>query len=164
MTLRSGKELKEPRKNKEVEHEIEVNKSKPNQDQDITSNVKKVGKDKKELYKPLPPFPSRLRGKTPKVDEANQEILETFRKIEISIPLLDAIKKMPCYTKFLKELYPTKCKLKENEKVSVGENVSAVFQEKLPPKCKDPGDSLCLVKLESFPLIELCLIYELPSL
>jgi len=71
MTLRSGKELKEPRKNKEVEHEIAVSKFEPNRDQDTTSNVKEVGEDKKEPYKPLPPFPSRLKGKTPKVDEAN---------------------------------------------------------------------------------------------
>ena len=32
-----------------------------------------------------------------------------------------------------------KRKLKGDEKVSVGENVSAVLQRKLPPKCKDPG-------------------------
>jgi len=30
MTLRSGKELKEPRKNREVEYEIEINKLEPN--------------------------------------------------------------------------------------------------------------------------------------
>jgi len=53
--------LKEPRTNREVEHEIEVNKPEPNQDQDTTSNVKEVGEDKKEPYKPLPPSPSRLR-------------------------------------------------------------------------------------------------------
>ena len=46
---------------------------------------------------------------------------------------------MPHYAKFLKELCTTKRKLVGNEKVSVGENVSAVFQRKLPPKCKDPG-------------------------
>ena len=63
--------MKEPRTNREVEHEIEVNKPEPNQDQDTTSNVKEVCKDKKEPYKPLSPFPSRLRGKTPKVDEVN---------------------------------------------------------------------------------------------
>ena len=64
MTLRSGKELKEPRKNKVVDYGIEVNKLEPNQDQGTTSNVKEVGKDKKEPYKPLSSFPSRLRGKT----------------------------------------------------------------------------------------------------
>jgi len=112
MTLRNGKELKKSRKNREVKHEIEVNRPKPNQDQDTTSTVKEVFEDKKEPYKPLPPFPSRLRGKTPKVDEANQEILETFRKVEINIPLLDAIKQVPRYAKFLKELCIAKRKLK----------------------------------------------------
>ena len=92
MTFRNEKELKEPRKNREVEHEIEVNRPEFSQDQDTTSNVKEVGEDKKEPYKPLPPFPSRMTVKTPKIDEANQEILETFRKVEINIPLLDAIK------------------------------------------------------------------------
>ena len=46
---------------------------------------------------------------------------------------------MPRYAKFLKELCTSKRKLKGNEKVSMGENVSALFQKKLPPKCKDPG-------------------------
>ncbi|KAL0402276.1 UNVERIFIED_CONTAM: hypothetical protein Slati_4257500 [Sesamum latifolium] len=32
-----------------------------------------------------------------------------------------------------------KSKLTGNEWVSMGENVSAIFQRKLPPKCKDPG-------------------------
>jgi len=46
---------------------------------------------------------------------------------------------VPHYAKFLKELCTAKRKLVGNEKLSVGENVSAVFQRKLPPKCKDPG-------------------------
>ena len=43
------------------------------------------------------------------------------------------------YAKFLKELCTSKRKLKGNEKVSMGENVSAVLQTKLPPICKDLG-------------------------
>jgi len=46
---------------------------------------------------------------------------------------------VPHYAKFLKEHCTAKHKLKGNENVSVGENVSTVFQKKLPPKCKDPG-------------------------
>jgi len=46
---------------------------------------------------------------------------------------------VPKYAKFLKELCTNKRKLKGNEKISVGENLSAVFQKKLLPKCKDPG-------------------------
>nr|GFB89239.1 hypothetical protein [Tanacetum cinerariifolium] len=46
---------------------------------------------------------------------------------------------VPRYAKFLKELCTSKRKLKCNEKVMLGENVSAVIQKKLPIKCKDPG-------------------------
>ena len=61
----------------------------------------------------------------------NQTIIKTFRKVEINISLLDAIKQLP-YVKFLKELCTTKQKLNRNEKVSVGENVSVVFSKDSP--------------------------------
>ncbi|XP_052299681.1 uncharacterized protein LOC107176621 [Citrus sinensis] len=83
-----------------------------------------------------PPFPSRF--KQSKKKEQEKEIHETFRKVEVNIPLFDAIKQVPRYAKFLKELCSNKRKLSGNEKVSVGENVSTVIQRKLPPKCKDP--------------------------
>ena len=53
--------------------------------------------------------------------------------------MIDAIKQVFGYAKFLKELYTNKRKLKGNEVVSVGETCSAIFQKKLPPKLKDPG-------------------------
>jgi len=46
---------------------------------------------------------------------------------------------VPRYAKFLKELCTTKRKLIGNKKISVGENVSAVFQKKLPSKYQGPG-------------------------
>ena len=73
------------------------------------------------------------------MNEANQEILETLKKEEINIPLRDAINQVSRYAMFLKELCATKRQLVGNEKVSAGENVSAVFQRKLLPKCKDPS-------------------------
>ena len=65
--------------------------------------------------------------------------MDTFKKVEVNIPLLEAIKQVPRYEKFWKELCTSKRKLKGNEKVSVRENVSAVLQKKLSPKCKDLG-------------------------
>ncbi|CAN6544154.1 unnamed protein product [Malus baccata var. baccata] len=56
------------------------------------------------------PFPSRFV--QTKKDEAEKDILETLRKVQVNIPLLDAIKQVPRY---------------------------AILQRKLPPKCKDPG-------------------------
>ena len=88
-------------------------------------------------FKILPPFPSRFARS--KKEELEKDILDTFRKVQVNIPLLDAIKQVPKYAKFLKEMCTTKRRYKVNKKVSLGENVSAVIQRKLPPKCKDPG-------------------------
>ncbi|CAN6687750.1 unnamed protein product [Malus baccata var. baccata] len=51
----------------------------------------------------------------------------------------DAIKQVPRYAKLLKELCTTRKRMSTKEVVKVGENVSAILQRKLPPKCKDPG-------------------------
>ncbi|CAN6720978.1 unnamed protein product [Malus baccata var. baccata] len=83
------------------------------------------------------PFPSRFMHT--KKEEAERDILETFRKVQVNIPLLDAINQVPRYAKFLKELSTTRKRMSTNEVVKVGENVSAILQRKLPPNCKDPG-------------------------
>ncbi|KAI3511316.1 hypothetical protein L1887_18467 [Cichorium endivia] len=84
-----------------------------------------------------PPFPSRFA--TSKKKEEEKEIMNMLRKVEINIPLLDAIQQFPRYAKILKDFCTNKRKLKGNEKISMSENVSAVLQRKLPPKYKDPG-------------------------
>ncbi|KAM2432115.1 hypothetical protein ACFX1W_019363 [Malus domestica] len=83
------------------------------------------------------PFPSRfLQSKN---EEEAKDVLDTFRKVQVNIPLLDAIKQIPKYAKFLKKLCTTRKRFREKEVVHVSENVSAMLQRKLPPKCKDPG-------------------------
>ncbi|XP_052622558.1 uncharacterized protein LOC128127875 [Lactuca sativa] len=145
ITLRSGKTLGESnpkRVSREEEDEvIVVEPSKveatpkepvvPNADQPDSSN-----KPIKPLVIPLP-FPSRLAF-SKKIEEEN-ELFETFLNVQINIPLLNAIKQIPIYAKFLKDLCTKKRKFKANEKIQVNANVSAVIQKKLPPKCKDPG-------------------------
>ena len=80
------------------------------------------------------PFPIKS-----KKEKSEKEILETFRKVQVNILLLDAIKQAPRYAEFFKELCTNKRKLRGDERVRVGENVSAMLQRKLPQKCKDPG-------------------------
>ncbi|KAL0321418.1 UNVERIFIED_CONTAM: hypothetical protein Sradi_5403300 [Sesamum radiatum] len=134
MTLRSGKELQPtesiPTKTK-GEEEIH---------DDTTSHTDKVASNS---VPPLSsntcalPFPYRMSKS--KEEEHAREILDTFKKVEINIPLLDAIKQIPKYAKFLKELCTNKRKLKDKERIIFGKNVSAVINRKLPEKCKDPG-------------------------
>ncbi|RDX98028.1 Retrovirus-related Pol polyprotein from transposon 17.6, partial [Mucuna pruriens] len=90
--------------------------------------------DKELQAKTTPlPFPSRtISIKKPETDE---ELLKMFRRVEINIPLLDAIKQIPKYAKFLKELS------------EVGGVLSAFIQKEvivgtkpaLPRKYRDPG-------------------------
>ncbi|CAN6573203.1 unnamed protein product [Malus baccata var. baccata] len=138
-TLRSGKEVG-----------IKPNTSKPSQNEDDKLLIAEEELDKatarKEVPLPQPPsapkpsnsgkgdvilnhsnpippnapFPRRFMQS--KKEENEKDILETFRKVQVNIPLLDAIKQVP-----------------SKEVVKVSENVSAVLQRKLPPKCKDPG-------------------------
>ncbi|CAN6695146.1 unnamed protein product [Malus baccata var. baccata] len=63
-------------------------------------------------------FPGRFRQS--KKEEAEKDILETFRKVQVNIPLLDAIKQVPRYAKFLKELWTTRRRISNKEVVQVG--------------------------------------------
>ncbi|XP_071917001.1 uncharacterized protein [Coffea arabica] len=74
----------------------------------------------------------------PRKQDKEKEVLEIFRKVEINIPLLDAIKQVPRYVKFLRDLCVNRRWLKGDERVVVGENVSAILQRKLSPKCENP--------------------------
>ena len=65
-----------------------------------------------------PPFSSRLAPK--KKEEKEREFLDVFRKMEVNIPLVDAIKQVPRYGKFLKDLCTNKKRQSGNEKVNVG--------------------------------------------
>ncbi|RDY09473.1 hypothetical protein CR513_06156, partial [Mucuna pruriens] len=88
-------------------------------------------------------FPTRtILARKPELDE---ELLKMFCKVEINIPLLESIKKIPKYAKFLKELCVHKRK-KMKGSVEARGIVSALTQNEefttgvqtLPKKCRDP--------------------------
>ncbi|XP_057983806.1 uncharacterized protein LOC131168422 [Malania oleifera] len=72
-------------------------------------------------------------------DKQHAEILEICKQVRINIPLLDAIKQIPTYAKFLKDLCTVKRKLNVQKKAFLTEQVSAIIQNHTPPKYKDPG-------------------------
>ena len=57
----------------------------------------------------------------------------------MNIPLLDAIKQIPSYAKFLKDLFTVKRKLGVNKDAFMIEQSTSLIQNNLPPKYKDPG-------------------------
>ncbi|KAI5323720.1 hypothetical protein L3X38_032792 [Prunus dulcis] len=89
------------------------------------------------VYEAPIPYPERLKPKAK--DQQLKDFMQTLSKVQINIPLLDAIKKIPSYAKFLKEVCSSKKKLSDLDKVILTEQCSAVLLHKLPPKKKDPG-------------------------
>ena len=61
-----------------------------------------------------PPFPQALKGKKKAINRA--EILEVLRQVKVNIPLLDMIKQVPTYAKFLKDLCTVKRGLNVDKK------------------------------------------------
>ncbi|CAL9005408.1 unnamed protein product, partial [Prunus brigantina] len=88
-------------------------------------------------YIPPIPFPGRL--KKANQDKAFKEIYDILSKVNINLPLLDVVKQIPAYGKFIKHLITHKLNFAPSEEVKLNKNVSAVLQRKLPPKLEDPG-------------------------
>ena len=66
-------------------------------------------------------------------------MLEVLRQVKVNIPLLDMIKQVPTFAKFLKDLCTVKRGLNVNKKAFLTEQVSAIIECKTPVKYKDPG-------------------------
>ena len=95
-----------------------------------------VAKEEVKIRIP-PPFPQVLRKKKNHVNQT--EMLEVLRQVKVNIPLLDMIKQVPTYAKFLKDLCAVKKGLNVNKKAFLTEQVSAIIGNKTPVKYKDPG-------------------------
>ena len=65
-------------------------------------------------------------------------MIDLFKRVETNIPLLDAIKQIPAYAMFLKDLCTQKQKFKVQKKAFLAEQVSSIIQNNIPPKFKDP--------------------------
>ena len=86
---------------------------------------------------PALPYPHAMT-KQKKVNH-NSKIYETFKQVRINIPLVDAIKQVPSYAKFLKDLCTVKGKLNVKKKAFLAEQVSVILQNNNALKYKEPG-------------------------
>ena len=67
--------------------------------------------------------------------------------MKVNIPLLNIIKQVPTYAKFLKDLCTIKKGLGIEKKAFLTEQVSAIIQSKNPVKYKDSGSPTILVNI-----------------
>ena len=155
ITLRSGKNVELPTPKPHVEKEEaeeeeikkreeikgkkkDINEGKEDHDSTVNVNPKKELIKEEMMKKHIsPPFPQALHGKRG-IKNAS-EILEVLRQVKVNIPLLDMIKQVPTYAKFLKDLCTIKRGLNVNKKAFLTEQVSAIIQCKSPVKYKDLG-------------------------
>ena len=135
ITLRSGKEVDQPMP-KPVEES--------RQGEELQPEHILLEEDSMKYHIP-PPFPQALRGKKKATQQAC--ILEVLRQVKVNIPLLDLIKQVPAYAKFLKDLCTIKKGLGIEKKAFLTEQVSAIIQSKYPVKYKDPGSPTISVNI-----------------
>ncbi|XP_051137881.1 uncharacterized protein LOC127256093 [Andrographis paniculata] len=119
ITLRSGKELEGPPHISKEQNEDQI-KMEIEKETELHEKVEETTKGKQQ-----------------------KEMMEIFKKVELNILLLEAINQIPKYAKFLKELCTNKRKLRGDEHIIAGENVSAVIKRNVPPKTSDP----CMVSI-----------------
>ena len=152
ITLRSGKEVKVK---KEVEKK-KIDDEAEKKDQNQVGNEKKKNRteltDESEqlkfqtnlsidetmqkkieevrVYRPPIPFPQRL--KQSKLDDQFSKFLNMFKKVEINIPFVEALAKMPHYAKFMKDIIGKYRKLDEigGGGLSLFANCSAIIKKK----------------------------------
>ena len=134
ITLRSGREIEQPVP-KAVEETCKENEAEPER--------VIISEDSMKHCMP-PPFPQAMRSK-----KASQQagILEVLRQVKVNIPLLDIIKQVPAYAKFLKDLCTIKKGLGIEKKAFLTEQVSAIIQSKNLVKYKDPGSPTISVNI-----------------
>ena len=127
ITLRSGKEVEQPVP-KPAEEGQEAKETEPEEE---------AIKENAVTESTPPPFPQALKAKKKTINQI--EMLEVLRQVKVNIPLLDMIKQVPTYAKFLKDLCIVKRGLNVDKNVLLTEQVSAIIQCKSPVKYKDPG-------------------------
>ncbi|RVW58833.1 hypothetical protein CK203_101806 [Vitis vinifera] len=119
----SSQEEEETKKRKEMKgKKKDISEEKKDRDSTVNANPKKE-LIKEELMKKRtsPPFPQALHGK--KGIKNASEILEVLSQVKVNIPLLDMIKQVPSYAKFLKDLCTIKRGLNVNKKALLTEQV-----------------------------------------
>nr|GEZ61783.1 reverse transcriptase domain-containing protein [Tanacetum cinerariifolium] len=94
--------------------------------------------------KPSIPYPSR-RDNERRRDQVNEQIdkfYEIFKEMSFKISFTDALILMPKFASTLKALIGNKEKISEMARTPMNEHCSAVIQNKLPRKLRDPGKFL----------------------
>ena len=131
--LKSGKDLKEKAEIDESdkgEEGPEIARTLERKRKKEQLSREEGSKKKTQNNLPAVPFPQRLQKS--KIEEQLARFLNTFQKLEISMPFTEVVTHMPLYAKNLKDILSKKRKIAEEGIVNLTETCSAVIKRGLP--------------------------------
>ncbi|KAA3452530.1 Transposon Ty3-I Gag-Pol polyprotein [Gossypium australe] len=85
------------------------------------------------------PFSSRLE----------ENFLNLFKTLNVNLPLIELIEKVPKYAEFLKEIMPKHRKINVGEQVSISISYSVIISRQVTQKLKDPGSFTISIEIGS---------------
>ncbi|KAL4384267.1 hypothetical protein GQ457_15G020160 [Hibiscus cannabinus] len=111
--------------------------------------------DKPEDIRPPPPFPQRL--KKQKHEYQFKKFFDILKQVHINLALVEALRQMPNYAKFLKDIVTRKRRIEEFETVAATERCLALMHNKVPAKKTDLGSFTikCFIG-HNYPIKALC--------
>ena len=147
-SLRSGKDLPDPYKDHPL-HKSSIDDETPTVvvEQDNSSNDEEERvrvEPNPDTYKPPVPYPQALSKPKAKVSESDDHLLEAFQKVTIAIPLVDVIKHIPSYAKFLKGICTPH---RSPKRIQLSENISSIMMNSLLIKKRDPGAPMIMSEI-----------------
>ena len=148
-SLKSGKDIRDLCKDHPL-HKSSIDEETPT----VVVEQDSISKDEEEQVraepnpdtdKPHVPYPQALSKPRAKVSESDNHLLEAFQKVTITIPLVDVIKHIPSYAKFLEGI----CTPHRSPKsIQLSENISSIMMNSLPIKKRDPGAPMITNEIE----------------
>ena len=139
-SLRSGKVLVDPQTDhKRRKDPLEEKDDRPSptvipeedsEDEEAPDDESRV-EPNHEVYRPPMPYPRLLSRPRVSTSDSDDTLLEAFRQVTITIPLVDDIQHIPSYAKFLKGLCtPTR----KDKCIHISETISSIMLSTLPRK------------------------------
>ena len=146
-SLRSGKLLVDPHKDhkrrkdpleeKDDQSSPTIISEEDSDDEEAPDEESRV-EPNREVYKPPVPYPQLLNRPRISTSESDDTLLEAFRQVTITIPLVDDIQYIPSYAKFLKRL----CTFDEEARP-----LALIMLSTLPCKRRDPGVPMIICEI-----------------
>ncbi|XP_075101890.1 uncharacterized protein LOC142177314 [Nicotiana tabacum] len=148
-SLRSGKELTNPivKAKSEVDDKQTETPLEENNEDQKSQNSGVQQEIEESIHMSALPFPQKM--KREKLDKCFGRFLEMLKQLYVNILFTEVLTQMLVYAKFLKEILSSKRKFEETIVVNLNAHCSAILQNKIPQKCRDPGSFTIPCSLES---------------